>query len=265
MEISIIINTDNQYHFLERCVISCIKQNFKQKFEIIIVDSTENDQNKNFYDQFKNIKLIKINNQHYQPCINQMECIRLAFEKCTGKIICLIDGDDFFDSQKLSFIFDKFQNKKFINQDVPYIFYENNNSRTLLKKSILKNFNIYKKFINSWSNVYGTSCLSADRITFNSFLKKNTNINFPFLAIDTLLVNYAFLENLYYETGTGLTMKSVNHQNLDKRYSNFFNDKFWQRRVQQHNYFRSFKKYYNLDYFFSQTINFIIQKLYNIK
>ena len=46
MFFSIIINTHNQHETIERCINSCLKQNFKKKYEIIIVDTSNRQINK---------------------------------------------------------------------------------------------------------------------------------------------------------------------------------------------------------------------------
>ena len=256
MDISIIINTYNQYSYIDRCISSCISQNFNGRFEVIVVDSS-NDQNdyKKIYKKFNKIKLIKKEQTSNYPCINQMESIKDALNISKGKIICLLDGDDFFEKNKISLIYNNFNNKKFVNQDIPILLYENENIKKNQNIKFFKSNFLYKYFINSWMNIFGTSCLSCDRETLEKFFIENDNYNYPFLAIDTLLVNDSVLKKKYFQIGSALTVKSINNQNLDKKYSGILNRKFWLRRIQQHNYFRSKQKYYNIDYFITFLIN----------
>ena len=41
MIFSIIVNTHNQYKTINRCIKSCLSQNFQKKYEIIIIDTSE--------------------------------------------------------------------------------------------------------------------------------------------------------------------------------------------------------------------------------
>ena len=95
MIFSIIVNTHNQYKTINRCIKSCLSQNFKKKYEIIIIDTSEKRMNS------KQIKSKKIRYFHYKtfskfPELNQLKKIYLGFRKSKGKWICFMDGDDYF-------------------------------------------------------------------------------------------------------------------------------------------------------------------------
>lgn len=256
MEFSIIINTHNQPKFIKRCILSCKNQNFdKKKYEIIIVDTSDN-KNLNPYKNLRNIKIMYLKKISKLPCVNQFQAIKKAFENSNGKIICLIDGDDFFSNDKLTYIYRNFKNKKFINQDIPKIYYEDKKQKISQKKNFLKKKILFKKIINNWPDVFGTSCLSIDALNLKMFLKKYDNFKYPYLAIDTLLVNYAKYIKKFYEKGNDLTYKSLHNQNLDTSFSNKFTMKYWKRRIQQHQFNRSkFKNYINLDLIITKIIN----------
>jgi len=259
MDISIIINTFNQYQFLDRCIDSCKNQNFHGSFEVIVVDSSKNlSEKKKFYKKYSEINLIEVNELSPYPCVNQMECIKIAFQKSKGEIILLLDGDDFFEENKLTFINQNFYNKCFINQDKPNYYIEKNKLKKKTSSKQYKKNKLYKKIFNSWENVFGTSAISLDRKTFENFFQTISNTTYNLLAIDTLLIFYATQKGCYNELGSNLTVKSINNQNLDKKYSNFFSKNFWVRRMQQHNCFKRIQNYLNLDYLITKMINYFL-------
>ena len=117
MFFSIIINTHNQHETIERCLKSCLNQNFKKKYEIIIVDTSDNRINKKILTS-KKVRYYHFKNFSKYPEINQIKKIYQGFKKIKGKWFCLIDGDDLFKKNKLKSIFDNYNlNKKILVQD----------------------------------------------------------------------------------------------------------------------------------------------------
>ena len=113
MYFSIIINIHNQYQTIERCIKSCLQQTFQKKYEIIIVDTSKKKLNNNFkLFKSKKIKYFHFNSFSNFPEINQIYKISKGLIKAKGKWICLLDGDDFFDKNKLNYIYDNYDLKK---------------------------------------------------------------------------------------------------------------------------------------------------------
>ena len=103
-KISILISNYNNDKFLNRCINSCLAQTYSNK-EIIIVDDSSTDNSCDVlkkYAKYKNIKVVfnKIKISKY-PALNQFNAIIKAFKLSNGKIICLLDSDDFFERNKL--------------------------------------------------------------------------------------------------------------------------------------------------------------------
>ena len=113
MYFSIIINIHNQYQTIERCIKSCLQQTFQKKYEIIIVDTSKKKLNNNFkLFKSKKIKYFHFNCFSNFPEINQIHKISKGLIKAKGKWICLLDGDDFFDKNKLNYIYDNYDLQK---------------------------------------------------------------------------------------------------------------------------------------------------------
>ena len=110
--ISILITNHNKNIFLNKNLKKSLDQNYKN-FEVILYDDRSTDGSIETIQKFKKINLIKNKKNYIHPPINQLEGIIKAFKKSKGKIICLMDSDDYFGKKKLEFINDYFnENKK---------------------------------------------------------------------------------------------------------------------------------------------------------
>ena len=118
MLFSIIINTHNQYSLIDRCIKSCLNQDYKGDYEVIISDTSDIKKIKKYVKKNVNIKIVEAESFSTFPCVDQMISIKNSFKYVSGDIICLLDGDDFFNKTKLSFLEKKFStNDFFLNQD----------------------------------------------------------------------------------------------------------------------------------------------------
>jgi len=180
-----------------------------------------------------------------------MLSIKNSLRYATGDIICLLDGDDFFSTTKLSFLKKNFsQNNFFLNQDNLTGFNEKTQKKFILdKKKTYKNNIVFNKLFNSWPKVLGTSSITVNKKILDNFFSTINPSNWNFMAIDALV-------SIYYDSikpisfiGDGLTYKSFHDLNLDGTYSNKFSKNYWTRRSQQHKYFQFInkKKYINID------------------
>jgi glycosyltransferase involved in cell wall biosynthesis len=258
MYFSIIINTHNQYQTFERCIKSCLDQTFKKKYEIIIIDTS----NKKFKKNFQLLKSKKIKYFHFKqfsnfPEINQIKKVSKGVSKSKGKWLCLLDGDDFFDKKKLQYIYDNYNlNQKIIIQNNYFFYIEKNKKKSFKQKKFYKKNFFFKKIFNFWPEIYGTSCISGNNLIIKSFFKKTILTKWNFIAIDALLILYAFNKKVIKDCKKLLTFKSVNNNNLSSRYK--FNSKlYWKRRNQQIDFWEdlSNNKIYNLDKMLCRLIN----------
>jgi len=257
MLFSIIINTHNQYNLIDRCIKSCINQKISINYEIIVSDTSDKKKIKKYKN--KNIKILEFENLSNYPCVNQMLSIKKALKHASGKIICLLDGDDFFHPLKLNFIKENFHHtKRFLNQD-NFIGYSENTKKEFLinRNKKYKNNFIFKKLFNSWPEVLATSTISINKNILDKFFSVIEPNNWNFLAIDALLIIYFNKTKPTEFRGNNLTFKSFHKSNLDSTFSNIFSKKFWRRRLQQHNFYQYInkKKYINIDYIFSKIFS----------
>lgn len=265
-QISILISNYNNGQFLERCIKSCLRQTFINK-EIIIIDDLSNDNSRAIlkkYQKFRNIKIIfnkkKISNY---PALNQLNVIIKAFKFSKGKIICLLDSDDFFKKNKLKEIYKYFKkntNQDFI-QDMPYFYFSKN-------KKILKYLN--RSNSKSFPSFYPTSTMSFSRNFFKKFIFNCFFKKFPLIEIDARIavyVNYLYShvpyikKNLtnYYQNNFGINSNNIK-----------FSLNWWIKRNEMYSFLKTFyikkkiKFNISLDYLITRIIFFLLMAV-NVK
>ena len=257
MFFSIIINTHNQHETIERCIKSCLKQNFKKKYEIIIVDTSNRQINKKVLSS-KKIRYFHFENFSQYPEINQLKKIYEGFKKAKGKWFCLLDGDDFFKKNKLKSIYNEFNiDDEIVIQDECCHYNPEKKLVTNYFHKKYKSFFLYKKIINSWPEVYGTSSISGNSKILKSFFNR-ININkWNLLAIDALFLLFALSKKKLIYNKKVLTIKSVGSHTLGNKYTPYGKN-YWIRRVQQISYWENITKtrIFNFDKIVSKLICF---------
>ena len=111
MLFSIIINTHNQYSQIDRCIKSCLNQEYIEDYEVIISDTSDKKTINKYSKKNVKIKIVESNSFSNFPCVDQMLSIKNVLGFATGKIICLLDGDDFFSPTKLNFLKENFSQR----------------------------------------------------------------------------------------------------------------------------------------------------------
>jgi glycosyltransferase involved in cell wall biosynthesis len=263
MKFSILINTHNQRKYLARCVNSCLNQTYKGKYEIIICD-TSSKSNIDIIRKIKKKNLFYFHKKKFSifPTIDQLFKIYYAFKKSKGNSILLLDGDDFFDKHKLDFVSKVINQKKIVYHDLPIYHFEKLELKKKSKIIFFKKFLFYKKFFNNWPIVYGTSCLFFSREILESFFYLKKIFNFNYLAIDIMIAIFAKRYYKYSIISKRITYKSIQNNNLDRKYSNIFSKIFWLRRKQQFDYEKYLgSKIVNLNYILTNFIFSCIKKI----
>jgi glycosyltransferase involved in cell wall biosynthesis len=262
MKFSILINTHDQRDYLLRCINSCLNQSYNGKYEIIICD-TSSESNEDIIRKIKKKNLFYYHKKKFSkfPVIDQLFKIHYAFKKSKGQFILLLDGDDFFDKNKLDFVSKVINRQEIVYHDLPIYYFEKialkKNSTIIFVKKLL----FYKKFINNWPIVYGTSCLFFNREILKSFFSLKKIFNFNYLAIDIMIAIFSQKFYKYNIISKRITYKSIQDYNLDNKYNNIFSEIFWLRRKQQLDY----EKYLgsnnmNVNYILTSFIFCIIKK-----
>jgi len=200
--ISILITNYNKEFFLNKSLQSVCSQNFKN-YEVILFDDCSTDNSIRIIKNFKRVKLIRNKSKKRKTGpLNQIKGIVECFKKSKGNIICLLDGDDFFERDKLSKINQFFKNNKKLNCvfDTPI-----NNKAKFNFKNKSKNYSI-------WSTIFPTSCVSLRKFFFTTFLKNINKADFPHLEIDARLSIFS----KFYMNEYNVLNKKLTHYNYDQ-------------------------------------------------
>ena len=110
----LIINYNNE-KYISECINSIRNQSYKKKIEIIFHDDNSTDKSLNVIKKYKNIKVIRNKSKSKQGSYNQIAAIKRSFELSKGKIIFLLDSDDYFTKDKVQKILKVFIRKKNLN------------------------------------------------------------------------------------------------------------------------------------------------------
>ena len=257
MKISILITSYNKGKYINQCIDSCLKQNFKS-FEIILVDNYSSDKTVSILKKYeKKINIFfKKRRSKYGP-LNQIDSIKYGLSKCKGKIICLLDGDDFFKIKKLDTVYENFvKNKVNVVFDIPYLLKNNKIKKIKLKKK-------FQKFI--WPQIINTSSISIEKIFLKKIIKKYTFKQFNFLEIDFIInvlsrniyknyiIIYKFLSVYRFVEGSIISDQ--------KKYSK----KWFLKRGQAHAYMKRIYKIKKIKYtnFFDKNFTKLVNKIFN--
>ena len=253
--ISVLITNYNKANFLYKTINSIKKNNFKD-FEIIVFDDFSKDNSLNILKTFKNIKIIKNKKKKFKyPALNQIHGILECFKISNGKIICLLDADDYFYKNKLMIV-----NKYFKKENIDCIFN--------LPKSSKKQFSLKNKSQNYsiWSTIFPTSCISFKRVFFKKFINFIKEKDYPNLEIDARISIFSkFFDNQYKIINKKLTFYETDPNSITAKISKF-SKLWWIRRYQAFQYLKfilekSNKKFIpSFDYYFTNIIVFVFKK-----
>ena len=131
--VSILVINYNNSKFINDCIKSLKSQTYK-KIEIIFFDDNSRDNSLEVIKRFKNIKVIKNKTQTKYGSFNQINGLKKSLNRSSGKILLLLDSDDFFIKNKVNEVVNFFLdncNKKIVF-DYPII--KKNKNRNAVKK-----------------------------------------------------------------------------------------------------------------------------------
>ena len=163
IQASVIVVNFNNEKYVNRCLNSLHKQNYKN-FEVIFVDDSSTDNsiisaNKFFKNKkIKKYKLLTNTKKSKFGSFNQINCILKGLKYCNGDIILFLDSDDFFKNSKIKEVikFFKKNNKTKISFDLSYNYY---NQKTKIKNKI----NNRSKNLIPWPSFSSQSCISVKK------------------------------------------------------------------------------------------------------
>ena len=115
--VSVLIINYNNAKYIKRAIKSCLKQNYKN-IEILIFDDLSNDNSKKEILKYRYNKKIKIFFNKVKkkniPAFDAANGYFYLYKKSKGKIICLLDSDDYFKKNKIDKIVQTFYKKNHI-------------------------------------------------------------------------------------------------------------------------------------------------------
>ena len=258
MKFTILITSYNKEKYLKDCIQSCLNQNIND-YEIILCDNFSNDGTRIILNEFENkIKIIKKKRVSMHGPVNQMDLIKEGLDISKGQYICLLDGDDYFHSNKLKTL-EKYLN---INKNLNIIF----DLPEVKKDDDLSQLKIKKKFQNNiWPTIINTSSISIKKDFLIKFFKKKLFENFDLLEIDFRLNVYSrcidkkFLiipdKTTVYRYVEGSIITSI------KKFSKLW----WIKRLQAHEYMNFIFKTnnlnykYSIDWFFTKILSILLK------
>ncbi len=254
LEATVLIANYNNAKYIDKCVSSVINQTYK-KLEIIFIDDKSTDSSLKVIQKYlKKVKLIKKNKKFGVGSFDQIATYYEGFKKSKGKVIFLLDSDDFFKKNKISTLMDEFNKNKNINilYDLP------------TKKFLTKDVPIKKKskLINSyWPYFAPTSCISIRKNKFKIIFSLVDFKSHPDIWLDFrigIVSKYIFDQYNFIEKN--LTFYRQSEKNISSGFKHMSLN-WWKRRMQAHNFVKTFfikhkiiyKK--NLDYYITYFIN----------
>jgi len=241
MKISILITNYNKEKYIEECILSSLNQDYKN-LEIIILDNNSSDNSLKIINKFsEKITIIKKKRLSEFSPINQIDAITELFNASTGVVICLLDGDDFFLSNKISTISRYFLENSAIDIifDIPYVNVNNKILPLKLKKKI---------FNSNWPSTVPTSGISFRRSFFNLCLKSNLLKNYPILEIDFRLNFFCKkIYNKYISLNQYLTFYRKVDDGIMSKIKKF-SKIWWLKRLEAHSFIKYIYKDNNLKY-----------------
>ena len=112
IKVSVLIINYNNEKYISKCINSIKNQSYKKKIEIIFHDDNSTDKSLNVIKKYKKIKVIQNKLKSKQGSYNQIAAIKRSFALSKGKIIFLLDSDDYFTKDKVKKVLKVFSRKK---------------------------------------------------------------------------------------------------------------------------------------------------------
>ena len=253
--ISVLITNYNKSKFLKNSLKSVLNQKYKN-FEVIIFDDVSTDNSVKIIKKFKKIKLI-INKKksHSSPALNQIYGLKKAFSKSRGKLICLMDADDYFKRNKLFEINKYFENnkKKKVLYNLPIVAAQNSFKFSKISKNRV------------WPITFPTSCISIKRDFLKLFFQNVVSKKYQNLEIDARInIFFNFYLSEYNVLKKKLTIYNHDYFGITSKIPKY-SKKWWLRRSEAFDYLKIIclkKKIFfriNIDYVFTKIMSFIFK------
>ncbi|HEY6946114.1 MAG TPA: glycosyltransferase [Candidatus Acidoferrum sp.] len=102
--VSVLIDTYNHERFIEQAIVSVLEQDFPaSEREILVIDDGSTDRTPEIVRKFEpHVRLLRKQNG------GQASAFNAGIPECQGEIVAFLDGDDWWESQKLSVVVNEF-------------------------------------------------------------------------------------------------------------------------------------------------------------
>ena len=162
--VSIIMNCHNGEKYLQKSLVSIIKQTFKD-WELIFWNNSSSDKSKRIFESFKDKRFKYFENKNLKKLYDVRN---LAIQKASGKFLSFLDTDDFWKKNKLE-------------EQIKYI--KSNNAKCL--------FSNFYQLDNKKRKIFYNKLLPSGKIT-NQLLKDYSIGILTVLIERKLLLKYKF-------------------------------------------------------------------------
>ena len=260
MKFTILITSYNKGQYLKDCIDSCLNQTEKD-YEIILCDNYSEDNSADIFSSYKDtLKLIKKKRvSNYAPQ-NQIDLIKEGLQIAKGELVCLLDGDDYFQIDKLKSIGKHFEN----NKDLKVLF----DLPEVKKNNLLYKFKLKKKIQkNIWPTIINTSSISIKRNFLKQCFQDKLFINYEMMEIDFRLNVYSrCIEKNYKIISENLTVYRNVEGSINTSIKKF-TKMWWLKRLQAHQFMNYIFKKYNLKYknIFDYSFTKLLSIIFNLK
>ena len=255
--VSVLIANYNNEIFIPECINSIRKQTYKN-IEIIFFDDYSKDNSIEKIKNFEEVKIIQNKIKTKIGSFNQMKAFEETYKLSNGKIIFLLDSDDYLHKNKIEEVVNFFNNNKNAKIVFDYPIITKDKNFTNIKKK-------RKLFNTLWPYIHPTSCISIKRENFNEILKLISVKLYPDIWLDFRLCIYSkYVLNKIYVLNKNLTYYRQIETNVSSKFK-FLNNNWWKRRMEAHQYLIHFfnkqniKHKKNLDYFFTKFYNLLLK------
>ena len=254
MKFSILITSFNKGKYIEECIKSCLNQTEKN-LEIIVCDNYSDDNSSLIFKKYeKNITLFRKKKISTYGAVNQIDLIKLGYKNSTGDLLCLLDADDYFYSNKLDIIKRSFTKE--------------NNPDVIFDLPIIKDLNSFKKFKLKtkqqkyiWPTIVNTSSITMTREFFKKCISDNIFDEFNLLEVDFRINVYSrcITKNFKIIFDDVSVYRKVNNSIITniKKYSQMW----WIKRFEAHIFLKNIYEDNNLIY--NNIVDYNLTKIFS--
>ncbi|PZP55867.1 MAG: glucosyl transferase [Micavibrio aeruginosavorus] len=198
MRISVVIPNYNYAGFLPFAIDSLLNQSTMVD-EIIVVDDGSTDGSRDVINSYGD-KIISI----FQENAGQAAAISAGFERATGDIICLLDSDDVFFTDKIRILKDLYQG----NEKAGWIFHDllhiQADELAGFKYPVINNLNNIKRIDERKAMTNGSSGYDAPATSGLSFRKSFIAPLFPLPAAKSIYISDHYIKFYALAKGPGI-------------------------------------------------------------